>query len=45
MTVLTFAYNEDTLNTEIEILDEGLNVKNATLKIYYLKSSDDEEKN
>ena len=43
MTILTFAYNEDTSNTEIEILDEGLEVKNATLKICYLKSSDDED--
>ena len=38
MRILTFAYNQDTLNTEIEILDKGLDVKNATLKIYYLKS-------
>ena len=43
MTILTFAYNEDTHNTEIEILDEDLDVKNATLKIVYLKSFDDED--
>ena len=43
MTILTFSYNEDTLNTEIEILDEGLEIKNATLKISYLKSFDDED--
>lgn len=43
MAILTFAYNQDTLNTEIEILDKGLDVKNATLKIYYLKSFDDED--
>ena len=43
MTILTFAYNQDTLNTEIEILDEGLDIKNATLKISYLKSFDDED--
>ena len=38
MTILTFAFNEDTLNTEIEILDEALDIKNAILKIAYLKS-------
>lgn len=43
MTILTFAYNEDTHNTEIETLDEDLDVKNATLKIAYLKSFDDED--
>ena len=43
MTILTFAFNEDTLNTEIEILDEALDIKNAILKIAYLKSFDDED--
>jgi hypothetical protein len=43
MTTLTFAFNEDTLNTEIEILDEALDIKYAILKIAYLKSFDDED--
>ena len=43
MTILTFAFNKDTHNSEIEILDDGLDVKNATLKISYLKSFDDED--
>ena len=43
MPSLTFAFNDDTLNTEIEILDESLKLVNATLKISYLKSFDDED--
>ncbi|MFL2932267.1 MAG: hypothetical protein ACJZ47_05605 [bacterium] len=43
MPSLTFAFNDDTLNTEIEILDESLKLVNATLKISYLKSFDNEE--
>ena len=43
MTILTFAYNEDTLNTVIEVLDEGLELKNVALNIVYLKSFDDED--
>mgnify|MGYP001162282770 CR=1 FL=1 len=43
MPSLTFAFNDDTLNTEIEILDETLKLVNATLKISYLKSFDDED--
>ena len=43
MKLLTFAFNEDTYNTEIEVLDETLDIKNASLKILYLKSFDDED--
>tara|TARA_B100001063_G_C16748500_1_gene548918 strand:+ start:745 stop:1143 length:399 start_codon:yes stop_codon:yes gene_type:complete len=43
MKILTFGYNEDTLNTQIEILDESLNTKKATLNILCLKSFDDED--
>lgn len=43
MTILTFAYNEDTANTIIEISDGDLDVKKSTLKILYLKSFDDED--
>lgn len=43
MTTLTFAFNEDTLNTEIEILDEALDINNSILKIAYLKSFNDED--
>jgi len=43
MKLLTFAFNEDTYNTEIKVLDETLDLKNASLKILYLKSFDDED--
>ena len=43
MATLSFAFNEDTLNTTIEVLDESLDVNTAILKISYLKSSDDED--
>ena len=43
MKILTFAYNEDTFNTIIEIFDGDLDVKKSTLKILYLKSFDDED--
>ena len=43
MATLSFAFNEDTLNTTIEVLDESLDVNTAILKISYLKSYDDED--
>lgn len=43
MTTLTFAFNEDTYNTEIEVFDEDFDLKNVQLKISYLKSFDDED--
>jgi len=43
MTTLTFAFNEDTYNTEIEVFDEDFDLKNAQLKLSYLKSFDDED--
>ena len=33
MKLLTFGFNEDTYNTQIEVLDETLDIKNASLKI------------
>ena len=43
MKLLTFGFNEDTYNTQIEVLDETLDIKNASLKILYLQSFDDED--
>ena len=43
MTILTFAFNEDTFNTIIEIFDEDLDVKKSKLKILCIKSFDDED--
>ena len=33
MATLSFAFNEDTLNTTIEVLDESLDVNTAILKM------------
>lgn len=43
MKLLTFGFNEDTYNTQIKVLDETLDIKNASLKILYLQSFDDED--
>ena len=40
---ITLTHNEDTLNTEIKIIGEGLSLTNATLKPLYLKSTDVED--
>ena len=42
MKTISFAYNEDTLNTEI-ILLEDFDINNAQLVVETIKSSDDDE--
>ena len=43
MPKLTFSYNDDTMNTVIEVLEDNLKVKDSKLKITCLKSFDDED--
>lgn len=42
MKTISFAYNEDTLNTEI-ILLEDFDINNAQLVVETIKSSDEDE--
>ena len=43
MPKISFAFNDDTSNTTIEILDDAMKIDNAVLKLSYLKASDDED--
>ena len=43
MPKLFFSYNDDTMNTVIEVLKDNLKVKDSKLKITCLKSFDDED--